>query len=167
MKTIFLNKTLLLFVAIIFVSLAEIQAQTFPNTGNLVSTRFRVQGNLDAGSSWQRGMVSQNIYFNTSTDKWIVNGGTYNDFAMMKFNNGGHIGIYARPMVNGGNYELTNSQLESYNSLTTVMLVSVHHPELNLMYQEISESVSVLMPILKIQRDILEYDLPMLHTDLL
>jgi len=122
MKTIFLKKTLLLFVAIILTTYADIQAQTFTEVGNIKpGQRLRLQGVMNSESSWQRGLMSQNIYFKTTgngTGEWAVEGSTYNDFSMMKFNNGGHIGFYTRPRNTSGNYELTHAGLEAYNRMT-------------------------------------------------
>jgi len=122
MKTIFLNKTLLLLVAIFFVSLAEIKAQTFDYVGNVeLGQRLKIQGEMNPESSWQRGLMSQNIFFKTTGNgvgEWTVEGSTYNDFSMMKFNNGGHIGFYTRPRNTNGNYALTHAGLENYNRMT-------------------------------------------------
>jgi len=123
MKSIFFNKTLLLFAAIILTTYADIQAQTF-NTGNvLAGSRLRLQGDMDRDAKWQRGMVSQNIYYDLTTDEWTVYPGNvnYNDFAMMKFSNNGVIDFYTRRVDMSKSNAFDNTTLENTYKRMTIL----------------------------------------------
>ncbi|MEH6309215.1 hypothetical protein RYH73_26425 [Olivibacter sp. CPCC 100613] len=96
-------------------------SNSFPATGDASlgwNNRLKVgTGSVQHPSilenNWTRMIVGHNIYWNSGTARWIVEGGGSSDFSMIRFENGGGIGFFGRVHTANG-YSLTNQELETY-----------------------------------------------------
>ncbi|PZR14751.1 MAG: hypothetical protein DI539_18600 [Flavobacterium psychrophilum] len=87
------------------------------------SDYLKIQSRLflqDASSSslnnYTRGSIGNNIRWNGSTSMWKVESGPYDDFAMIRFDNNGHMGFYTRAMT-GSSYEISHGSLFDYQRM--------------------------------------------------
>ncbi|MGN6292684.1 MAG: hypothetical protein ACTHMV_08045 [Chitinophagaceae bacterium] len=76
-----------------------------------ILNRATLQVPLAAENGYTRSFLSQNISWNSSAGKWDINDLVYRDFAMLRFENSGTIGLYTGITSSA---QLTNSELGSY-----------------------------------------------------
>lgn len=103
------------------------QTNNFPTTGNALlystnylqaGTRTFLQHPNNAANNYSRGILSSTLSWNAATSVWsATGGGTYSDFAMLRFENNGVIGFFNRPFVSG-DYTMTDVELEDYRKMT-------------------------------------------------
>jgi len=98
------------------------QNNTLPTTGNAflyylnylrAGDQMFFQAPLHANTGYTRGTLTSGIYFDNNNLNWQTNGGTYSDFAMLRFENSGSIGLFTRAST-GSSYAMTDAELDSY-----------------------------------------------------
>ena len=102
------------------------QSNSFPATGNgflyylnylKAGDRVFYQSPIHANTGYTRGIITAGIYFDGNNSNWQVNGGNYSDFGMLRFENSGSIGLFARENT-GTSYTMTDTELENYRRFT-------------------------------------------------
>jgi hypothetical protein len=81
-----------------------------------VHDRLTLQVPNTEANGWTRSLIGQNIKWNPVTNKWKVDAGPYDDFSMVRFENGGTIGFYARHYT-GSSYEMTDEALKEFRRM--------------------------------------------------
>ncbi len=77
-----------------------------------IRDRFILQGTATAANDWTRALIGHNIMWNETTGQWEVDNGPYNDFSMIRFENGGNIGFYVNPGTGAsGSYSMADADL--------------------------------------------------------
>jgi hypothetical protein len=83
-----------------------------------INDRLTIQSSNTPNNAWTRSVFSNNIRWNESTNAWRVDGGPYDDFSMMRFENTGVVSFYTRYFSGGtGSYDITDANLESYKRM--------------------------------------------------
>ncbi|MFT4153631.1 hypothetical protein [Parafilimonas sp.] len=124
-------KRLLLFnlfvVVVAFITHAQV-TNNFPATGtpiiggsNYMSIGnrlfFQAKNQTDNGNN--RGIVANNLYWDSAQSKWTNGTSASFDFALMRFEAGGDIGFFNGPSPNpSARQTFTNDELESYRTVT-------------------------------------------------
>ncbi len=90
----------------------RIRTNSFTQNGRLFT-----QGPSTSLNQWTRGVVSNNLKWNESTNMWDVNTSNFSDFSAMRFENGGVIGFYTR-LSTGSPYSISNNNLTQYRIMT-------------------------------------------------
>lgn len=79
--------------------------------------RLTLQVTNTSVNDWTRSLIGSNIRWNPATEKWKVDAGPYDDFSMVRFENGGTIGFYTRH-VTGSSYEITDVDLKEFRRMS-------------------------------------------------
>lgn len=84
-----------------------------------ISNRLFFQAKNQTENGNNRGIVANNLYWDSVQSKWTNGTGAAFDFAMMRFESGGNIGFFNGPVPNPSvRQTFTNSELEAYRTLT-------------------------------------------------
>ncbi|HSC38299.1 MAG TPA: hypothetical protein VLD19_10520, partial [Chitinophagaceae bacterium] len=78
-----------------------------------VKDRLTLQVTSSAANNWTRSLAGQNIKWDETSSQWKVDNGPYNDFSMVRFENGGNIGFYCNPGTgSSGSYNMSDVSLK-------------------------------------------------------
>lgn len=85
--------------------------------GNYTYNHIRVQADAELANGWIRGQFGQNIYWNTSTDRWEQPSTYWDDFAMIRFENSGGFGFFTKPATPQGQTSYTNAEVSNFQRM--------------------------------------------------
>ncbi|WP_299523102.1 hypothetical protein [Winogradskyella sp.] len=81
--------------------------------------RILLQSTSDADNDWTRGLIGNNIFWNSTNNTWSnSSSSSFNDFNLIRFENGSNIGFYAKTNTNSGIENFTNTEIEDYRIMT-------------------------------------------------
>lgn len=84
-----------------------------------ISNRMFFQAKNQDMNGYNRGIVANNLYWDSAQTKWTNGTGASFDFAMMRFESGGNIGFFNGPVPDPNvRQTFTNSEMEAYRTLS-------------------------------------------------
>lgn len=84
-----------------------------------ISNRMFFQAKNQDVNGYNRGIVANNLYWDSAQSKWTNGTGASFDFAMMRFESSGNISFFNGPIPDpNARQTFTNTELETYRTLT-------------------------------------------------
>lgn len=84
-----------------------------------INNRLFFQSKNQDINGYNRGVVANNLYWDSAQSKWTNGTSASYDFALLRFESGGNIGFFNGPTPNpSARQTFTNDELETYRTLT-------------------------------------------------